>query len=374
MKIYDQKNKCYGCTTCLNSCPVGAIKMIEDEKGFLYPEVDEEKCISCGLCKKVCPYNKEISDNNVLNAYAAKNKDDYIRSLSSSGGLFSVMANYVLDNNGIVVGVILDNNLDVKHVCIDNKEDLVKMRGSKYVQSNMIGIFPQIKKHLENQKMVLFTGTPCQCAGLRNYLKKDYNNLFICDLVCHGVPSPKLFKEHIDLLNKKGKVINYKFRSKVNGWHNHTEVICYENKEDYKSNISQSFKQFFGSNLNLRDSCYNCKFANIKRIGDITIGDFWGAEKKCKNFDDNKGISLVLINNKHGMHLFKTIKDELILLDVTNIDYRQKPLLCHVNKSKKVDEFWDDYFKYGYVYILKNYTRSIMMMKIRKILKKIIFK
>lgn len=372
MMIYEQKSNCYGCTACLSACPVKAIKMIEDEKGFLYPKIDEEKCIKCGLCKKICPYNKNNDNLKILNAFAVKNVDEHIRSISSSGGVFSAMADYVLNKNGIVVGAILDENLQVKHVCANNENDVAKMRGSKYVQSNMTGIFPEVKKYLEKNITVLFTGTPCQCAGLKCYLRKDYENLYICDLICHGASSPRLFRDHIKLLNKNGKVLNYNFRSKINGWHNHTEAICYENNEDFKSNISQSFKQFFGRSLNLRESCYTCKFANMERVGDITIGDFWGVEEKCKEFDDNKGINLLLINNERGRDLFNNIEKKLISKDVTNLDFSQQALLNCVNKPKNAEMFWKDYFDKGYDYILNKYTRSIFMMNLRKRIKKII--
>lgn len=372
MKIYNCKQECYGCTSCMNSCPVNAISMKEDEKGFQYPEVNKEKCINCGLCKRICPYSNFKQSKNKINVYGVKNKDEAIRSKSTSGGVFTLLANIILNKKGRVYGCILDKNLKVVHIGSDKQEDIAKMRGSKYVQSDLNRVFSDIKKDLEKDKYILFTGTPCQCAGLRNYLRKDYEKLYICDIICHGVPSPKLFKEHLKILEKKGKVENYIFRSKINGWHNHTEVVCYENNHDYKSNLSQSFRQLFGSDLDLRDCCYECKFTNLNRVGDITIGDFWNLEKTAPEFDDNKGTNLVIINSQKGEKLFKEIKKDINYIDASNLEYIQSALKENVKKRDKVDKFWKDYQEKGYEYVLKKYTHTICMMKIRAIARKIL--
>ena len=370
MQIYNKKEECYGCTACLNICPVNAIKMETDKQGFKYAVIDEAKCIKCGLCKKTCPYINLPKKSQEFTAYAAKNKNEKIRMQSTSGGIFTELASYIINKKGIVYGASLDKNLTVVHTRIDKIENLELLRGSKYVQSDLKEIFKEIKKELENHKLILFSGTPCQVAGLKKFLKKDYNNLVLVDLICHGVPSPLIFKEQIKLLEKKSKVKNYLFRVKKNGWHTHTEQVEYENgKIDNTSSLSQRYKQLFNKNLILRPCCFECQFSNLNRVGDITIGDYWGVEKYYPEFDDNKGINLVILNTKRGIDLFNEIKNNLNVIKLNREQILQQPLQHPSNKPLKYDSFWNDYYNKKYNQVLNKYTSNKFMVYVKKTIK-----
>ncbi len=311
----EKKESCCGCCNCLNICPTNAITMVEDELGFKYSKVDKSKCINCGLCKKVCPIvqsKKEVQQE--IKCYAAYNKNEEDRLNSSSGGIFILLAKYIISQGGVVIGASFNENFEVNHICIDNLKDLEKLMKSKYTQSYMGSIYKETKELLDKNKYVLFTGTPCQIEGLKIYLRKDYDKLYLQDIICHGVPSPKLWKKYIEdrkkIDNDEIKSIN--FRNKDNGWLNYNIKFKYRNK-DYKNNISKDpYMKLFLSNIALRESCYNCHFKKIHRVSDITLADFWGIDKIDKTMFDNKGTSLIIISSKKGQKLFNIIKDDLI--------------------------------------------------------------
>lgn len=314
--IYElDKNECCGCSSCVQKCPKNAIKMIENEEGFLYPIIDEEKCINCGLCSKVCPQMKEIKKNNeeYPKVYAMYNKNDDELLKSSSGGIFSVIANYVIENGGVVFGAAYDNDFNVKHIMIDNKENLNLLRKSKYVQSNINNTYEEAERKLKQGKMVLFSGTPCQIAGLKSYLVKEYDNLITCDLVCHGVPSPKAFKIYIKAFEKNGKkVSSYDFRTKDKLEFEKLGKIEFSNgKNRYlKIGTDPFYNNFLSGNL-FRESCYTCKYANMNRIGDITIGDFIGVHNVQPDAYNSKGISICIVNDIKSDELIKKIKNNV---------------------------------------------------------------
>lgn len=349
------KSLCCGCGACMNICPKGAIKMISDEEGFRYPKIDSSKCIDCGLCNKVCPMlNSDKLFQDDPKVYAVKIKDEESRKNSTSGGMFTAISNYILSSGGVVYGATYDDNMKVVHSRLTDTKERDNAKGSKYVQSNIENIFEQVKKDLKD-KIVLFTGTPCQNASLKQYLSKS-DSLYLCDIVCHGVPSPLMWEERVKLLSKKGKVVDYYFRDKINGWHTHTEKVIYENKIDYKSNLSQMGKEIFYSHLILRPSCHTCPFTSIKRVSDITIGDFWGIDKVMPDFDDNKGVSLVLLNTKKGLELFNKVKNDLIVRESNTKDCLQPQLMYPSKPNPKREQFFKDYNKYGYEYVLKKYA------------------
>ena len=266
MIIIEKKEKCTGCFGCYNACPVHAITMENDENGFKYPKIDKNKCIKCGLCEKICPVlNKRINENNIK-AYAAYSKNDEVRMNSSSGGIFTLIAEYVIDNNGVVFGASFDTNFMVKHIKISKKSDLRKLQNSKYVQSSINQTFEQCKQLLEDNVKVLFTGTPCQINGLLNYLGKDYNNLFTQDIICHGVPSPKLWEKYLDYRKAKDSNIpkEINFRNKKNGWNLFSTMFKYEKKSYCKDHQSDLYMKCFLENICLRDSCYQCFFKDKK--------------------------------------------------------------------------------------------------------------
>lgn len=316
---------CCGCRACENICPKKAITMIENKEGFLYPQIDKSKCINCGLCKKVCPLINKVNKPDFLNeniCYSAKNKNVKALENSSSGGMFWVLAKYVLDNGGLVVGAEMTKDHIVQHCIIDNESDLSKLMGSKYVSSNTNDVFSKIKKELDKKRLVLFSGVPCQVAGLTNFLIKNYDNLITVDIVCHGVPSQKLFTKYVEYLEDKykGKLLDYKFRSKeASDWGSFNGLAKFsKNGKIITKKINADFDPYYHNFLkgkNYRESCYECKFANKKRISDITIADFWGIEKTNPEFLDKKGVSAVIINTEKGKKIFDIIKENIIYAD-----------------------------------------------------------
>lgn len=356
------KNECTGCTSCKNICPNNAITMIEDKDGFKYPKINKKKCTNCGLCRKKCPIfdkNYDKIKNEHICIYGCKHKEDNVRQQSSSGGMFTAISNYILKQKGIIYGAILDDEKKVRHIRATTIEERNKLRGSKYVQSELENTFQLIKNDLKKGEVVLFVGTPCQNAGLKIYLGKEYEKLLQCDFVCHGVPSPLLWEEFKNFLEKKNNSVirNFKFRDKINGWHTHTESVEFDDgRIDNNSKISQANKYMLMSDLSYRKSCYECKFSTIKRVSDITISDYWGIEKKFPNFDDNKGVSLAIINTDKGKKCFENIKEEIEYLETSVDSCLQPQLIRPVKQPKKNNKFWEDYHNKGYEYVLKKYT------------------
>ena len=383
IKLFENKNKCCGCTACMNICPKKAISMKEDEEGFLYPIVDEEKCVECGLCKKVCAFQSGYNIENRLEkieVYAIKNKSDKVRMNSSSGGMFYAIARYVISKNGVVYGCIFDDNFNAIHIGTDNIDGIKKMMRSKYSQSNLGNIYNNVREDIKNGKLVLFTGTPCQVAGLNKFIQNlDKSNLILVDLVCHGTPSPKLFQNYIEFLEKtkKKKVKEYYHRSKKNGWKHNEDVIFEDGEDDYKSRLSQTWKRIFCTDLCLRPSCYSCKYTNIKRPSDMTIGDFWGIEQYDKEFVDKKGISLTIINTTKGQKIFNEISNSLIIKK-RNIEEAmdKNPQLRELLKINMDDrnEFWCNYKNKGFKYITNKYGGYNNFGKLKNLIKKIIKK
>ena len=301
------KTRCMGCHACYNRCPVQAIEMVEDEKGFKYPQVNKEKCINCGLCERVCPILNQRKVKNTPKAYAVKNKNEEVREKSSSGGMFSLLAEKVLQDGGVVFGVAFDENWQLKHIYVENIEDLQIFRGSKYLQSIVGETYSKLKDFLIEGRKVMYTGTPCQIEGLKSYLGKEYENLFTQDIICHGVPSPKVHERYLKYLRDKYKTKNIKniiHRTKINGWKNWCVNIKFDNSEYIKAHEQDPYMQAFLRNTSLRESCYNCQFKKKHRISYITLADFWGIENIAPEMDDNKGTSLVIINSEKGKQIF----------------------------------------------------------------------
>ena len=307
---------CTGCGACFNVCPHHSIQMIESEEGFLYPHINTDSCVECGLCRKVCPLISSLenpAEQPVV--YAAWNNDDKVRTTSSSGGMFYALASEVLSKGGVVFGVVLDKEGNVYHACTDRIDDLPVMQGSKYVQSDTRNVYREAIKYLKEGRKVLFTGTPCQVAAMKSYtLNKGYNNLFLVDIVCHGVPSNKLFKDYLDKLqNELGDIdkSSFCFR-KLDAWGIAPSVELTEGCRKIIPPELNVYMKHFLSSYTFRESCYNCKFAKTPRISDITIADFWGIGKDLP-FQGNtaKGCSLVLINSSKGQSLFEAIKSGL---------------------------------------------------------------
>ena len=296
---------CAGCTACKSVCPFNAIEMNEDEEGFIFPFIDKDKCTNCGLCAKTCPEMSSAKYKESLSCYAAAASDE-IRKNSSSGGIFRVIAEKVLEENGYVCGAVFNHNAEVEHIIINKKEDLHKLQKSKYVQSNLKNCFIEIKELLENNKKVFFCGTPCQVAGLNNFLKKDYENLLTADLVCHGAPSPKALREVLKEQNKTIKEVDFRNQNEWSSSYN-MRLTTDTNKEI----IINYYLEAFLSDLINRKSCSSCKYATQKRVGDFTLSDFWGIKHYKKSLDDKKGTSCVLINNLKAEKFWGKIQDKL---------------------------------------------------------------
>lgn len=379
INLFMEKNECCGCTACANICPKNAIKMVEDEEGFLYPKIDQDLCVKCGLCMQVCAFQKGYSIEQRLSkieVYASKNKSDEIRMSSSSGGMFWSFATSILNQKGIVYGVIFDKNFHAMHSRADSIEKLKKMQGSKYSQSDLGETFKNVKEDLQLGKKVLFTGTPCQVAGLNKFLGNiNRENLILIDIVCYGTPSPKLFGEYIKFLEQKkhSKVKEYYHKSKKNGWRHSREEVVYENKEDdYTSRLSQTWKRIFYTNLALRPSCNNCKYTNANRPSDITIGDFWGIDKYDPNFSDDKGVSVILLNTTKGKQAFNDISND-IFYKARNIEeaINENPRLKRPTETakEKREKFWNDYKIKGFKYITKKYGGYNIVGKLKNFVK-----
>lgn len=371
------KKGCTGCGACYNICPKNAITMQVDEEGFKYPMIDKEKCINCKLCEKICPVLNKVKkeEQELTNVIAAYTKNDEERTISSSGGIFFELADIILAKKGAIVGAGYDEKFNVVHKIIYNKEDLKELQGSKYVQSATKDTYKETKKILENGIEVLYVGTPCQIAGLKSFLQKDYDNLYTCDLICHGVPSPKVWQKYLS--EYKGKIQNCYFRNKDNGWNCFSMKILFDNNKFKRFKMTKDdFIRLFLNNYTLRPSCYDCKFSKIPRIADISLGDFWGVEGKYAEFNDDKGTSLILVNSEKGQELLENIKDKIIYKENCDLDYAIKcnPCICgSVKEPEKRKEFFNDLDKMKIKQLANKYlTKQSLISRIYGKVKRII--
>ena len=372
----DNKSNCCGCHACYNSCPQNAIIMEEDEKGFKYPKINENKCTNCGFCEKVCPILNKRKIANDPKAYACINKDENIRENSSSGGIFTLIAKEIINMGGVVFGTKFDSNFNVIHSYTSLEEELYKFRGSKYVQSIIGDNYKIAKSFLEEGKYVLFTGTPCQIEGLLAYLGKKYDKLFTQDIICHGVPSPKVWRKYLDYRKHKDedRPLSINFRNKDNGWSSYNLKFTYENKSYKKSQVEDKYMQAFLRNVCLRDSCYKCSFKKINRLSDITLADFWGIQRVKPELYDNKGTSLVIVNSEKGKELFESIKENIIQEEV-NIEEAlvgNTAMLTSAVVDKNRVKFFENLDKLDFSVLVNKYTeKPSLMLKIIVLLKKI---
>lgn len=339
------KRHCSGCGACVQVCGVNAIRFKEDGEGFIYPEIDKDKCVNCGRCVSACPFEKGTQPAAEQKFYAAKSKEKNIIKDSSSGGAFYEIAKAFCDEGYAVFGAEMSPELKVRHVCVDDFSQIKKLQKSKYVQSDTGDTFKEAKQLLNEGKKVLFSGTPCQISGFRNFLGRDYDNLVTLDIVCHGVPSQKLFDEYISELSDElgERIVSFTFRNKKNfdkSYCNQKTVLIKteSGREIVKAVLQCEYLAAFHDAMFYRPSCAECPFANTDRPGDITLADFWGAEKFHREFDDGKGVSLVIVNSEKGRKLFEKADLEYIESDkekaISQNAQLRRPVKPHENRDK----------------------------------------
>lgn len=387
--LFEQKDKCCACSACLNICPKQAIIMKSDGDGYAFPVINNDLCIECELCNKVCAFqNVPVSDDEPIASYVAINKNKSLLSNSASGGILGALASIIFEKKGVVFGCAYNEYIEPEHICVDNQSDIKKIQGSKYVQSNVKSSYSEAKEYLKSGKYVLFTGTPCQIAGLKSYLGKDYDNLITADLICHGVPSAEFFKGYVNHLEEKlrCKILDLKFRDKSKGWGLLGKVIYKKNgniHEEFLSPISSYYYAYFLKGDIYRENCYECKYACANREGDFTMGDYWGIEKSHPEIETKNGVSVLLINSNEGMNLL----DELTkYLDLTLTTLEQaraqngqlnKPT-GKSNERELILKTWregghqavaDEYYKLNKNRIWLFWIKSLMPLSAKKLVK-----
>lgn len=356
---------CTGCLACLNICRHNAILLHTDEEGFVYPHIDEEACVNCGLCYKACPANDtELKTSLPLRAYAAWAKNKDIHRHSSSGGLFSVISEFVLRQGGIVYGAAFDEEWNVIHTFAENSRHLKKLRGSKYAQSNIKYSYKEIEQKLKAGTKVLFVGTPCQIAGIKQFMsikKTNTDNMITIDLACHGVPSPLIFKKYLNYLENKhhSKLSHYMFREKIWSWKRYNTKAIFKNHCCYRGKWEEDiYMRGFLRDLFLRESCHTCKYACQIRQGDITLSDYWNYwPRENEIINNDTGVSVVLTNTSKGSDIIQAIKNELLIYprEIDDALHSSQPYIKPFPASPLRDEFWTDYKTHDFSYLIEKY-------------------
>lgn len=382
---------CTGCLACAYSCPVGCIAINKDDEGFSIPAINIDMCINCGECLRICGAKREFnSSHNSSEVFAARRLDDDALARSSSGGIASLVAEWVLSRHGIVYGAVMDCDMTVKHRRIDSIEYVDSLRGSKYVQSDLSLVYASIKEDCESGRIVALIGTPCQIYGIKQFVNKKYDNLILIDLICHGVPSPELFENYIQWKsNKLGKdrIIEYRFRDKqLYGWDTVYKLSTTSGVETAEATKDPYYFSFIYAQT-YRESCYNCRFANLDRIGDVTLGDFWGVEEEHPEYCNKTdlGISAVICNTKKGKKLLEDIADNVTLIKTTieKVARRNPNLIKAVERPDIRSSFYkqvhDKGFKWAdksmksdkryYTEMIKRKISKSIKLKIKKLLK-----
>lgn len=348
-KLYEiaGKRSCTGCGACVCVCPVSCIQMVENKEGFFYPVIDHTQCIGCKKCYKVCP-NEPEDDEDVVAVLAGYSHNRDIRLTSSSGGVFTHLAEEVLKRNGVVFGVAMQKSQAA--VCaVENIEEISKLKGSKYVQSQVGNTYRQVEKYLKEGRWVLFSGTPCQIAGLYRVLKKEYTHLITVDFVCHGISSPQVLEKYLKERGSGKRISEIVFRDKTEGWNKFSMKLKWEDHTVSRTSMEEDlYLQSFLKNLNLRSSCFSCKFRKIHRKSDITLGDLWGADKIIDGWTEDLGYSLILIQSKKGKEFLESIKEKIVAVPV-----ELSQVMLH-NASLTTSP-WDEYSRDLFFKNLKKY-------------------
>lgn len=367
-----EKKDCTGCYACVSVCPAKCIEMVIDSEGFCYPEIDAGQCTNCRRCEKTCPIINPITEHDKPVAYAGYNLDIENRLQSSSGAIFSLLAEHVIQEySGVVFGAAFNEVHELVHISVDNIKDLKKLYGSKYLQSRIGDTLKKAKKLLDSGKFVLFSGTPCQIAGLRAYLKKEYGNLICIDIICHGVPSPKVWKRYVSYLESKEKstVENVSFRDKRNGWQRFNLKITFASGKAYlKHHQNDLYMKAFLKNLILRPSCYECRFKGLNRQSDITLADFWGIDTIYPDMNDGNGISLILVNSTKGKRIFNEISNKIAYreADVEKAVLHNTAAIYSCKCHSKREEFFYRLDNLSIDNLLERFCKDNMLIRIKR--------
>lgn len=393
-----EKSNCCGCSACVQRCPTQCITLKEDEEGFLYPQIDKNECIECNLCEKVCPLINPFEKIPPIKVLAVKNRNEEERLASSSGGVFIALAKYVISHNGVVFGAVFDEKWEVKHIYAETIEEIKSMMGSKYLQSRIENTFSEAEQFLKQGRKVMFTGTPCQITGLKKYLRKEYSNLLTVDVLCHGVPSPGVWRKYLNELpiptntvqqtdnvsserNISSIISDIEFRNKtLNGWKKYN-VLIRRNPSLTNGNsillssiyLKNSYMRGFLSNLYLRPSCYQCRCKNGVSHSDLTIADYWGIDKLMPEFDDDKGVGLVLLNTKRGEDVFSEFNMDIRLSSLEDAKQLNGGFKEHITQHPKRIFFFKELSEGKTVESSVNKSLEIsLLVKMKKKIKRII--
>lgn len=371
-------NNCTGCGTCSKVCPVQAIKLVEDKNGFLFPWVDEDKCISCGKCINSCQLEIKEPDNNIIDAFALQIKDKRILSESSSGGAFSAVAMNTLEKGGIVYGCVFDTECIAVYRRASRADEIVPMRGSKYVWADASACYESVRDDLEAGLQVLFCALPCQATGLALYIGKSYSNLIIMDFLCGGPPSPKAFKGYINQLvsDEEKNNLHFCFRDKERNGTGYGISYMKKGKKEFIDSEMSSYMYLFSNKLVQRDACYHCKYRGIHRTADLTAGDYWGVKKVFPELDDYAGVSFIFANTDKGLNAICGLKDSCLLLRTSVDDIAKHNILRTDNSIKEIpipkerDAFFKLLHEKGYRIASMRYT--ITKKRIKSVIAKVL--
>lgn len=360
------ENNCCACGACISKCPTQALSWTHNEKGFKFPLITAKKCIQCKLCINICPILSDYKSSTYhQKVYAAVNKNKDQLKQSASGGVFSAIASKIISDSGCVFGCAYNNAMQPEIIMIENECEIEKLQGSKYVQSSNEDIYSKVEKQLKAGRKVLYSATPCYCAGLKKYLGKEYDNLYCMEIICHGVPSPKIFDDYIKILEKNlgGKIIDLNFRDKKRGWGALIKVSYNRNnkiREQYFSLEESYYLSHFWNANNYRDVCYECNYARTQRVSDIAIGDYWGVKKHHPAIDTINGVSVVITGSEKGEKLLNQVKEYLEIID-SKIEYATEEngnISYPSQKNESANYFWQMYFAHGSEYIKNEYLKK----------------
>lgn len=397
------KQDCCGCTACASSCPNHCITMEKDAEGFFYPIVDKSLCLDCRLCEKKCPVigkekivaaiNEDKQETNrksllgvaqLPQAYACFNNNDQIRERSTSGGVFTALAQYVIENKGVVCGVIIDDTYKVVHSFAENLDELEKMRGSKYVQSEQEGVYLQIKNELLKGRLVLYSGTPCQVVGLKTYLGREYERLITIDIFCHGVGSPVYWEKYVKYIqeNMKSKIKEIRFREKTYGYSSACLAVYFQNgKSTHRGHDDDYYWSPFSKNLIYRPSCYACSFKRVNHVSDFSVGDYWKYSNLSSEFKESNGCSLVLCHSEKSGFIFNELRRQMAVQEVdleealnVNGGHQASMLITCPAIPPKRELWFADMENYSVPELVNKYLPLSLKQRIKCFMKPVLFK